>query len=48
MGSCALLIGSVIELEFLVNSWVLGNSEEDFSVISGGEISEVGEGELVL
>ena len=48
MGSCALLISSVIELEFLVNRWVLGNTEEDFRVLSGGEISEVSEGELVL
>ena len=45
---CALLVVDVEELILLSDSGVLGNIEEDLSVLSADSLTEVGNGELRL
>ena len=46
--SCAFLVVQVEELILLSDSGVLGNIEEDLSVLSADSLTEVGNGELRL
>ncbi len=46
MSESTFLIVNVEELEFLVDRWVLGNTEEDLRVLSAGEFTEIGKSKL--
>ena len=44
--SCAFLVVQVEELVLLTDGGVLGDVEEDLSILAAGSLSEVGDGEL--